>query len=121
MVSVIKEKDAYHSDFISLEMSRNRRGSSWLDPIREAAMRRFKELGFPTTKEEEWRFTNVEPIARTPFRLSANGTGDVAMRDVGGLSIEGLKGCQLVFVNGHYASRLSQTEVLAPGLTVTLP
>ena len=44
---------------------------SWLEPIREAASERFKELGFPTTHNEEWRFTNVAPIARanwTPYR-----------------------------------------------------
>jgi Fe-S cluster assembly protein SufD len=38
---------------------------SWLDPIREAALQRFQELGFPTTHNEEWRFTNVAQIART--------------------------------------------------------
>jgi hypothetical protein len=35
--------------------------------LREAAFRRFSELGFPTTHDEEWRFTNVAPIARTRF------------------------------------------------------
>ena len=33
--------------------------------LREAAFQRFAELGFPTTHDEEWRFTNVAPIART--------------------------------------------------------
>ena len=33
----------------------------------EAAIPRFSELGFPTTKNEEWRFTNVAPVARTKF------------------------------------------------------
>ena len=35
--------------------------------LKNAAFARFSELGFPTTKNEEWRFTNVAPIARTKF------------------------------------------------------
>ncbi|HUA58786.1 MAG TPA: Fe-S cluster assembly protein SufD [Verrucomicrobiae bacterium] len=40
----------------------------WLQEIRSAAFFRFTDLGFPTTHNEEWRFTNVAPIARTNFR-----------------------------------------------------
>ncbi len=40
----------------------------WVKELRERAFARFAELGFPTTKNEEWRFTNVAPIARTNFR-----------------------------------------------------
>ena len=36
----------------------------WVQELRDAAFRRFVELGFPTTRNEEWRFTNVAPIAR---------------------------------------------------------
>jgi len=39
----------------------------WVQELREAAFQRFSELGFPTTHEEEWRFTNVAPIARKPW------------------------------------------------------
>ena len=40
---------------------------AWLKPLRDAAFARFVELGFPDTHNEEWRFTNVAPIARTTF------------------------------------------------------
>jgi len=40
---------------------------AWLQSLRDAAFARFAELGFPTTHDEEWRFTNVAPIARTAF------------------------------------------------------
>ncbi|MGO9228173.1 MAG: Fe-S cluster assembly protein SufD [Bryobacteraceae bacterium] len=39
----------------------------WLQALRESAFARFTELGFPTTRDEEWRFTNVAPIARANF------------------------------------------------------
>ncbi len=43
----------------------------WIQQLRDAAFQRFAELGFPTTHDEEWRFTNVAPIARTGFRVAA--------------------------------------------------
>ena len=39
----------------------------WVQALREAAFQRFAELGFPTTRDEEWRFTNVAPIACTEW------------------------------------------------------
>src|SRR2546426_1398313 len=42
----------------------------WLHEIREGAIARFTELGFPTMKQEEWRFTSVAPIAETRDRKS---------------------------------------------------
>lgn len=38
-----------------------------IERIREEARRRFAELGYPTTHDEDWRFTSVAPIARTNF------------------------------------------------------
>ena len=39
----------------------------WLQDLRDAAFERFSSLGFPTTHDEEWRFTNDAPIARSSF------------------------------------------------------
>jgi Fe-S cluster assembly protein SufD len=40
---------------------------SFVERIREEARQRFAELGYPSTHEEDWRFTNVAPIARGTF------------------------------------------------------
>lgn len=81
---------------------------AWLQPLRDTAFARFAELGFPTTHNEEWRFTNVAPIARTAF-----------VPDAGwGLGIDAkcAKGpIQLVFANGHL---LTRPEALPAGLQV---
>lgn len=53
------------------EFTRQRPAAAWLQQLRDAAFQRFSELGFPTTKNEEWRFTNVAPIARTKFATAA--------------------------------------------------
>jgi Fe-S cluster assembly protein SufD len=41
--------------------------TNFLEHLREDATRRFSELGYPTTHDEDWRFTSVAPIARTTF------------------------------------------------------
>ena len=43
---------------------------AWLRDLRERAIARFTETGFPSTRLEQWRFTNVRPIAETAFTLS---------------------------------------------------
>lgn len=45
-------------------------GPEWLRTARAAAFGRFLEQGFPTTKDEEWKFTNVAPIAQTEWRAT---------------------------------------------------
>jgi Fe-S cluster assembly protein SufD len=35
----------------------------WLAPLRSAAIDRFHELGFPTRKREDWKYTNVANVA----------------------------------------------------------
>jgi Fe-S cluster assembly protein SufD len=49
------------------EFTRQKQAAPWLQEIRDAAFQRFAELGFPTTHDEEWRFTNVSRIARASF------------------------------------------------------
>lgn len=63
--------------------------------VREAGFRRFSELGFPTTHDEEWRFTNVAPIARGKFvAAKAAAPGDTDQL------APWTAGQRLVFVNG---------------------
>lgn len=89
-----------------------------IEPIRQDAARRFAEMGFPTTRDEDWRFTNVSPIARTQFSaapsdLSGWGEGQLEQRLV---PYEG--GPRLVFINGRYSPELSSLK-LAWGIRAT--
>ena len=76
------------------EFGEQKPAEPWLQSLRDAAFRRFAELGFPTTKNEEWRFTNVAPIARGRFVAAPQGSwGDYHSPNAYG-------GIQIVFVNG---------------------
>jgi len=52
------------------EFTRQDPAAPWLQQLREAAFRRFVDLGFPTTHDEEWRFTSVAAIARKNFPVA---------------------------------------------------
>src|SRR5712664_4249909 len=46
------------------------RAPTWLKDLRESGIARFGDLGFPTMKQEAWRFTSVAPIANASFELA---------------------------------------------------
>jgi len=48
---------------------------SWLLAHRNAAMKRFSELGFPTRKQEAWRFTDLRPLTGGPILPAGGGSG----------------------------------------------
>lgn len=89
----------------------------WLRALRENAFARFCEVGFPTTRDEDWRFTSVSTIAETPFRISRD-RARVSPRDLDSWRMEAAA-CQLVFVNGRFSAELSSLANLAAGVHVS--
>ena len=100
----MKETDPYLAKFDELIAPTAGRHPSWVFPLRKAGIARFAELGFPTLKDEDWRFTNVAPIAKLPFKpvFGAN-TDGVAAKAPGKFTFADLNGPRLVFVDGHFA------------------
>jgi Fe-S cluster assembly protein SufD len=104
MTQVLEVKDHYLAEFMRLSASPAGVQPPWLARIRESAINRFYELGFPTTDQEDWRFTDTTPIAEatlsTPARVPA-------IRPLTGITDGPLKSCQLAFVNGAFAPGIS--------------
>jgi len=91
---------------------------AWVRELREAGMARFASLGFPSLKQEEWRFTNVAPVAATPFTLPhAPRSGAPSAREIRGLEVCEAGRHLLVFVNGRYSGALSSVMGLPKGAT----
>jgi len=93
-------------------------GSSWTQWVRQAAFSRFAAIGFPTTREEAWKHTNVAALAKIPFTPA--GHEREALRDnvLTRASCGQMTGPRLVFVNGHYAPELSSLQPLPEGVIV---
>lgn len=67
MTLAVKET-IYRQDFqASLE---NANQPEWLKTLREKAFTYFTENGFPTPKNEEWKYTNVAEISNSQFQIS---------------------------------------------------
>ena len=81
--------------------------------LRRRGIERFAEVGFPTIKQENWRFTNVAPIARTEFRR-ADGPADVPASTLALYAYPGVH--RLVFVDGFFAPDLSDLGELPQGV-----
>jgi Fe-S cluster assembly protein SufD len=94
----------------------------WLAHLRRRAIERVAELGFPTLKNEEWRYTNVSgavellagPAAGAQAAPHSNGLA--AKTATAEIAFTELKGHRLVFVNGKYIAGLSSQDVPAPGI-----
>jgi len=96
--------------------------SQWTAPLREAAMARFAELGFPTSSDEDWRKTSVAAIARTEFALPA-GALTPAETARAGAAMEGPGSApgdafRLVLVDGRLSPDLSRTAGLPTGVVL---
>ena len=80
---------------------------AWLARARQHALGHFGSLGFPSTHDEEWRFTSIRPIADTRFTLATNGWSTMRPSDLDLFTLRDVAIAELVFVNGRYAAGLS--------------
>ncbi len=88
----------------------------WLEDLRDRASARFAALGFPTVREEEWRFTNVAPIASTEFAAPAEGV-TVSEDDLSRLRYAET-GYRITLVNGRFSRELSRLKGLPTGMRI---
>jgi Fe-S cluster assembly protein SufD len=110
---VAERHEAYAADFEAFRRD-PAFGSGSLAEARAAAFERFLARGFPTTRDEEWRFTNVAPIAATTFERARPASPSAA--DLAPLRFEGMA-AEVVVVNGRLVPGLS-TTALPAGVTV---
>ena len=85
--------------------------------MRKAGIAHFAELGFPTIKHEDWRFTNIAPITKLPFKpFFASERNGLSADLISKSTFGNLPSSRLVFVNGHFAADLSTRGILPQGV-----
>lgn len=104
-----------HQNVISVfdELERAVHGTipSWLQALRKGGISHFAELGFPATTHEEWRFTNIAPIARMPFRVAGGSNAKIKEKDLARLQFADLPGKRIVFIDGRFSKELSSKDL----------
>jgi Fe-S cluster assembly protein SufD len=106
VITPTQQLENYLESFSEFEKFTIGHALPWLRKLRRDAFARFCEVGFPTTHDEDWRFTNVSAIAQTSFGLARNGRARVSQQELEPYRVAGVA-CQLVFVNGRFARELS--------------
>ncbi|MCL4801781.1 MAG: Fe-S cluster assembly protein SufD [Burkholderiales bacterium] len=82
--------------------------AAWLARLRAAALERANALTVPTTRDEDWRFTDLSPLYKTAYeRAAAPAAPDRAAIEQRFLPEAGGR---LVFVDGHYSAELSTPQ-----------
>jgi Fe-S cluster assembly protein SufD len=117
MQSIDKQLQWYLSKFDAFERSLNGDKSTQVHAMRRSAIRRFAEIGFPTMKQEEWRYTNISQITKIEFQpIHHNQLNIVTESDI--LPYILPDSVRLVFINGTFSSELSNIGPLPAGVSI---
>lgn len=88
---------------------------SWVAARRQAGTARFEALGFPTKRDEAWKYTDVRRISEGDFALAQNADFSRSTAATLGLPIDAIR---LSFVDGVFSAELSDVADLSAGLSV---
>lgn len=120
MTQVTQERQGqtYLADFAALERSGQLKGPAWAAELRQAAMAIFAERGFPTRKDEDWKYTDVSPLAQRPFRVAVEHRRNGALGYPPWLRLAEAGAARLLLVDGHAAPEHSSLSSLPAGVQV---
>jgi Fe-S cluster assembly protein SufD len=119
MTSVIEStdiKENYLADFESA-IALYEDKDSYFAGIRRNAIKRFLELGFPTTRDEEWKYTRIKPIVNKGFKPIAS--KKLTKNDIQPFLVAGKEVILFVFENGRLNEDLSDLANLPSGIEVS--
>jgi Fe-S cluster assembly protein SufD len=118
MAQATKEKSSYREAWELSQQGAARTLPAWAVRLREDALGAFERLGFPTTNEEDWKYTSVAPIVRASFAPTSAATA----RDSDSIrefAYAEAAESRLVFVNGVLSAHLSSLDSLPAGVLVS--
>jgi Fe-S cluster assembly protein SufD len=105
----------YLSDFDRLQ---NTVEGDWFSDRRLSALNLFKETGFPNSRQENWKYTDVRPIAKKPFSNVSEAPVSISADEINAVRFQGLDCIELVFINGVFSKEHSSLDALPDGLVV---
>jgi Fe-S cluster assembly protein SufD len=106
-LELIKEENRFASAFAEFMETHAANEPAWLRLLRQKSFDRFEQTGFPTVKDEDWKYTNVASIAKAYFQIGR----PPAIRDVQSFIFAEARNSTLVFRNGRYQKELSASAL----------
>ncbi|WP_421751888.1 Fe-S cluster assembly protein SufD [Croceimicrobium sp.] len=102
-------KDKLESSFLVFENELNGEAEGPIHTRRREAFERFVKSGFPTKRDEEWKYTNLKPVLKPDFRVFVNDENTVDFSSIKRFFLNDVDTYKLVFIDGYYSSWLSET------------
>jgi Fe-S cluster assembly protein SufD len=110
----------YRAQHEAFEKGLNGDAGGVAQELRRKGIERFTAVGFPTTRDEEWRFTSTASLARVNFTAAdRSGTQLVTREDVAPYTLADNTIRRAVLINGQFAPHLSSLDGLPAGVTVS--
>ncbi|WP_341525114.1 Fe-S cluster assembly protein SufD [Nostoc sp. UHCC 0302] len=113
LTSSLLDRDDYLTGLLNQVSATKTEG--WLQELRQGAANWVRHSTIPTTREEEWRFTDLSSLRQ----LQLNVETQLIPVDISSLTLPEAANSRLVFVNGVYAPELSAFADLSPGIAVS--
>jgi Fe-S cluster assembly protein SufD len=106
-------RDGFLALFDAAEAGRPDDEPAFLRHLRLEARDAFAAAGLPSTRLEEWRYTNVTPIASVPFELPPRDPTPLAREELEAASSPVFACSLYVFVNGRFVPGLSSPRAVS--------
>jgi Fe-S cluster assembly protein SufD len=94
------------------------KNDDWFAENRYTALKLFKESGFPNSKLENWKYTDMRPIKRKSFSNVSEVTVSVSDEEVNAIRFDDLDCIEIVFINGVFSKEHSSLMILDKGIVV---
>ena len=115
VTELANRENSYQLAFRALQEGHESENVSWLRRLRANAMDQFTELGLPSVKDEEWKYTNVAPIAAIDFKpviLHATAESELEKEELAPFRCVETAQSELVFLNGMLRKDLSSWSAI---------
>ncbi|MEP3838837.1 MAG: Fe-S cluster assembly protein SufD [Algibacter sp.] len=100
-------KEKLVSSFLALENKVDI--DSYVHDVRTDAIKIFEDKGFPSKKEEAWKYTSLNSILKEDYSVFPKQENALEFKDIKKYFIHDIDTYKIVFIDGKYASHLSQT------------
>lgn len=77
--------------------------------VRSEAIKNFEEKGFPSKKEEAWKYTSLNSLQKVDFSIFPKQENTLEYKDIKKYFLHEIDTYKIVFVDGVYSSYLSET------------
>ena len=116
MTRALEVRDEYVADYEAFSGNGGSGVPQWFEHLRREAIQQFGTSGFPNSRDERWRFTNVAHLTDTKFALANGERPTLSLGEVQQHTLEAGKDQCLVFVNGRHSKELSSTDGFPDGV-----